>query len=358
MKGRIIPTSSSSSGRTWTPARFRLPTMGRWTRTAKASRSSARSRNSPPASPARPRSISSPGATSSYAMWWRWPESMAEAMRKKRRWRARAAWRRWRSTTCWVCGHLSRWSSSQPILIASPTRAPARPRCGVAGPHGAGDTARPGLKAAPQTEEPVTGSGRDDVFVADTRSGPFAPGATLDPSGSSEIEFQVDLGAGPDLLRVFGARGPDRFGGGGRDRLIGGSRGDTLVGGGGADVLAGRGGGDILVGRAGRDVLKRGGGGDLLIGGRGRDRMSGGPGHDQLRGGAGNDLLRGGPGHDEMNGGGRGGRGRDGRGDPRRAAIGGSWYRRRMPGVRSRRRRRPPPQLPAAGERSRGGPEG
>src|ERR687891_2771817 len=186
---------------------------------------------------------------------------------------------------------------------------------------------------------------------------PSRPGATLDPSGSSEIEFQVDLGAGPDLLRVFGARGPDRivvgsngvdldddaaanitmtrmaalvlgfggddvlsgrggadtggehelflglFGGGGRDRLIGGSRGDTLVGGGGADVLAGRGGGDILVGRAGRDVLKRGGGGDLLIGGRGRDRMSGGPGHDQLRGVAGNDLLRGGPGHDEMNGG-------------------------------------------------------
>ena len=186
---------------------------------------------------------------------------------------------------------------------------------------------------------------------------PSRPGATLDPSGSSEIEFQVDLGAGPDLLRVFGARGPDRivvgsngvdldddaaanitmtrmaalvfglrgddvlsgrggadtggehelflglFGGGARDRLIGGSRGDTLVGGGGADVLTGRGGGDILVGRAGRDVLNRGGGGDLLIGGRGRDRMSGGPGHDQLRGVAGNDLLRAGPGPDEVHGG-------------------------------------------------------
>jgi Ca2+-binding RTX toxin-like protein len=203
----------------------------------------------------------------------------------------------------------------------------------------------------------VTGTGRDDVFVVDKRSGLFAPGATPDPAGSSEIEFQVDLGGGPDLLRIFGTRGPDRivvgssgvdldddaaanitmtrmaalvlglggddvlsgrggadtggehelflglFGGGGRDRLVGGSRSDTLVGGGGADVLAGRGGGDILVGRAGRDVLKRGGGGDLLIGGRGRDRMSGGPGHDQLRGVAGNDLLRGGPGHDEMNGG-------------------------------------------------------
>jgi Ca2+-binding RTX toxin-like protein len=203
----------------------------------------------------------------------------------------------------------------------------------------------------------VTGSGRDDVFVVDLRGGPFAPGATPDPDGSSEIEFQVDLGAGPDLLRIFGARGPDRivvgssgvdldddaaanitmtrmaalvlglggddvlsgrggadtggehelflglFGGGGRDRLIGGSRGDTLVGGGGADALVGRGGADILVGRAGRDVLKGGGGGDLLIGGRGRDRMSGGPGHDQLRGVAGNDLLRAGPRHDEMHGG-------------------------------------------------------
>jgi Ca2+-binding RTX toxin-like protein len=167
----------------------------------------------------------------------------------------------------------------------------------------------------------------------------------------------VELGGGPDLLRIFGARGPDRivvgssgldlddddaanitmtrmaalvfgvggddvlsgrggadtggehelflgfFGGGGSDRLIAGLRSDTLVGGGGADVLAGRGGGDILVGRAGPDILKRGGGGDLLIGGRGRDRMSGGPGHDQLRGVAGKDLLRAGPGPDEMNGG-------------------------------------------------------
>src|SRR5918996_1445488 len=217
----------------------------------------------------------------------------------------------------------------------------------------------------------VAGSERDDVFVVDTGSGPFAPGATPDPAGSSEIDFHVDLGGGPDLLRIFGAAGPDRivvgssgvdldddaaanitmtrmaalvlgfggddvlsgrggadtggehelflglFGGGGRDRLIGVSRGDTLVGGGGADVLAGRGGGDILVGRAGRDVLKRGGGGDLLIGGRGRDRMSGGPGHDQLRGVAGNDLLRGGPGHDEMHGGGGGGRCRGGPGDTR-----------------------------------------
>jgi Ca2+-binding RTX toxin-like protein len=203
----------------------------------------------------------------------------------------------------------------------------------------------------------VTGSGRDDVLVVDIRSGPFAPGATPDPDGSSEIEFNVDLGGGPDLLRIFGTRGPDRivvgssgvnldgdaaanitttrmavlvfglgrddvlngrggagtggehevflglFGGGGEDRLIGGSRSDTLVAGGGADVLIDHGGADILVGRAGRDILKGDGGGDLLIGGPGRDRMRGGPGHDQLRGVAGNDLLRGGPGHDELNGG-------------------------------------------------------
>jgi Ca2+-binding RTX toxin-like protein len=215
----------------------------------------------------------------------------------------------------------------------------------------------------------VTGTGSDDVFVVDTRSGPFAPGATPDPIGSSEIEFQVDLGGGPDLLRIFGTDGPDRivvgssgvdidddaaanitmtrmaalvfglggddvltgrggagtggayelflglFGGGGRDRLNGGSRSDTLVGGGGADGLIGRGGGDILVGRSGRDITKGGGGGDLLIGGRGRDRMTGGPGHDQLRGVAGNDLLRAGPGRDELNGGGSRDRCRGGPGD-------------------------------------------
>ncbi len=203
----------------------------------------------------------------------------------------------------------------------------------------------------------VTGSVKDDVFVVDTRSGPFAPGATPDAAGSSEIEFHVDLGGGPDLLRIVATGGPDRivvgssgvdldddaaanitmtrmaalvlgfggddvlsgrggadtggayelflglFGGGDKDRLIGGSRSDTLVGGGGVDRLIGRGGGDILVGRSGRDTLKGGGGGDLLIGGRGRDRITGGPGHDQLRGMTGSDLLRAGPGRDEMNGG-------------------------------------------------------
>jgi Ca2+-binding RTX toxin-like protein len=208
----------------------------------------------------------------------------------------------------------------------------------------------------------VTGSGKDDLFVVDTRSGPFAPGATADPDGSSAIEFHVDLGGGGDLLRIFGTRGADRivvgssginldedaaanitmtrtavvvfglggddvlsgrggagtggehelflglFGGGGKDRLIGGPRADTLVGGGGADVLIGRGGQDILVGRAGPDVLTGGGGADLLAGGPGSDRMNGGPGNDQLFGVAGNDLLRGGPGRDDLKGGARRGR--------------------------------------------------
>src|SRR5918992_888492 len=97
----------------------------------------------------------------------------------------------------------------------------------------------------------VTGSGRDDVLVVDIRSGPFAPGATPDPDGSSEIEFNVDLGGGPDLLRIFGTRGPDR--------IVVGSSGVNLDGDAAANITTTR--MAVLVFGLGRDDVLNGRGG-------------------------------------------------------------------------------------------------
>lgn len=178
----------------------------------------------------------------------------------------------------------------------------------------------------------------------DLGGGPFAPGATREPEGASEIEIElsVDLGtaevtgtagddewhwglggANPGLnlnpadagdrdvdVRVVGpedqlgplvANGGDgddtivaapdarvrgrvvAFGDAGNDVLsTPASSGAQLHGGGGDDTITGGGRDDELLGDAGDDRIDGRGGADEITAGRGRDRVAGGPGPDAI----------------------------------------------------------------------------
>jgi Ca2+-binding RTX toxin-like protein len=146
--------------------------------------------------------------------------------------------------------------------------------------------------------------------VIDLGGGPFAPGFTPEPQGTSEIEIEY---LGQTFLNARGTSGPDRLGfsAGGLDLN---ADGDTDVTGAfTAILLAGRGGNDriapekgyarvtprrVLLGGAGKDTLIATPDGSVLHGGNGRDRLIGGAGHDNLTGGRGKDLMRGGKGRD------------------------------------------------------------
>jgi Ca2+-binding RTX toxin-like protein len=172
--------------------------------------------------------------------------------------------------------------------------------------------------------------------------GPFAPGATPEPQGASEIEVEF---SGPFILpSVVGTRRADEFrwGPGGahaglnlnprsagdedidvtvRGQLStlvaeGGPGDDAVVpapgevfpndgvfsqGGGGDDrLVAPRNTSGILAGGSGNDVLIGGRLFDLLSGDAGRDRLRGAGGADEISGGRGRDLLVGGPGRDSI----------------------------------------------------------
>jgi Ca2+-binding RTX toxin-like protein len=176
--------------------------------------------------------------------------------------------------------------------------------------------------------------------------GPFAPGATPETEGASEIEIEfrgnealgyvrgtvrgdefhwgpgpgdhagLNLNAqdagdqdvdvtvrGPAFLVAVGARGNDTIvptpgapfpnegvfsaGGQGDDRLIAPrNTGGILEGGAGDDVLIGGRRGDFLLGGDGNDRLRGVRGGDLIAAGRGRDLIFGGPGRDSINSGA------------------------------------------------------------------------
>jgi hypothetical protein len=151
--------------------------------------------------------------------------------------------------------------------------------------------------------------------------GPFAPGATAEADGSSEIEFELSMpgrlgfaeivgGAGPELIQV-GSLGP----GAGAVNLntaaestpdadvrLGGQEQLIVTGGGGRDLISAAGGNGFLGpfrglfgagGGAGRDVLVGGGLAAQLVGGPGRDRLVGTKGPDFLTGGGGRDLISG-----------------------------------------------------------------
>ena len=174
--------------------------------------------------------------------------------------------------------------------------------------------------------------------------GPFAPGATPEAEGASEIEIQYS--APFALVDVVGTARTDEFhwgpggahaglnlnphdlgdqdvdvtvrgrfsflvaqGAGGNDTIVPApgalfSKDDDVYseGGRGDDrLIAPRNSGGVLEGEAGDDVHIGGRPRDLLIGGGGNDRLRGAGGPDLISAGPGRDLIFGGPGRDRIN---------------------------------------------------------
>ncbi|HEX5018334.1 MAG TPA: calcium-binding protein, partial [Actinomycetes bacterium] len=183
----------------------------------------------------------------------------------------------------------------------------------------------------------VVGSTLSEDIYLNLENGGFTPGATSESNGASEIEFDLDLGAGTDRVTLLGGRGSDRLGfvkagqgtlNGDEDvdvtmtgvdvwRLDGGPGNDVLDGRGapkvevlgreGSDRLFGGPGRDSLYGDAGdepsgdgSDLLNGGGGDDYLYGYRGSDTLIGGDGDDHLTGADNNDDVKGGAGNDDL----------------------------------------------------------
>jgi len=144
--------------------------------------------------------------------------------------------------------------------------------------------------------------------------GPFAPGATPEPAGASEIEFVY---TDPTVIDIHGSGGADRLALGpasginlnGDDDVdvsgpftmivLEGGAGDDLIGpqsdysGTGAHlVIAGGGGNDNLIAAPDGGVLHGGAGRDTITGGQSGDNITGGRGKDLIRAGAGRDTIR------------------------------------------------------------------
>jgi len=138
----------------------------------------------------------------------------------------------------------------------------------------------------------VSGTGDTEVLTLDLTGGQFAPGATPEGTGTSEIEFTIDLGGGNDTLVVqYGALDDKgRLGSSGinlnvdddSDATLAGLELVTVNGGGGNDTISGAG----AAGTGGLFLLPL-----LLNGDDGRDKLTGGAANDVLNGGAGNDVL-------------------------------------------------------------------
>ena len=145
----------------------------------------------------------------------------------------------------------------------------------------------------------------------DLANGGFAPGATAEGTGTSEIEIEIDLMTGnettaqPDSVSITGT--------GAADTVRMGTLGINANGDDDADITGPAGGGTSTIraeaydisGLAGPDVISGAGGAD--VGGAfpiaPATRLDGGPAPDQLTGGDSSDTLIGGPGNDTENGG-------------------------------------------------------
>jgi Ca2+-binding RTX toxin-like protein len=169
----------------------------------------------------------------------------------------------------------------------------------------------------------VNGTTGAENITIDLSGGQFAPGAAVEGTGLSEIEFVVDLstgvldrvtftGSSGDDSMVIGASGANLNADDDVDVTLTGVELGTANGSGGADVVTGA--GDLVTGAAtalsltvngdgGDDVLAGGQGDDTLTGGTGSNVLSGGDGDDSLTGGQGDDTLAGGNGGDTLTGG-------------------------------------------------------
>jgi Ca2+-binding RTX toxin-like protein len=166
-------------------------------------------------------------------------------------------------------------------------------------------------------------AGSVEHLTVDLSGGLFAPGATPEGTGSSEIELSLLLGDATDMLTVSGSGGADRIaiGANGISFTPDGDVDLTMsplpaaveiLGLGGSDLVTGRGGSGagasypnaiVVDGGEGDDAIDGGAGGDTLSGGEGNDTLSGREGPDVMDGGAGNDSVAGNDGDDEVTGG-------------------------------------------------------
>lgn len=168
----------------------------------------------------------------------------------------------------------------------------------------------------------------EGAVQVDLGGGPFAPGATPEDDGTSEIEFNVALNGDDGFLDVLGSPGPDGLDYAIQDAAVevnlnAGAETQrdtdltvtdveimTILGRDGADqitaltgstsplsffffgVVVGAGPGpDVLTGSAGPDLLGGDRGNDLILGADGRDFLLGGRGRDRVLGGAGRDTA-------------------------------------------------------------------
>ncbi len=146
--------------------------------------------------------------------------------------------------------------------------------------------------------------------ILDLSGGPFAPGASLEPAGSAEIEIDY---VAPTFLDIRGTVAADRFGFGAGGVNLNGDDDADVTGLFTTLVIEGRAGNDLIspqsgytgaaasrvsLGGAGRDTLVATPDGGVLHGGNGRDRLIGGARIDNLTGGRGPDLIRAGKGRD------------------------------------------------------------
>ncbi|MEY2568718.1 MAG: hypothetical protein QOE35_3247 [Actinomycetota bacterium] len=139
----------------------------------------------------------------------------------------------------------------------------------------------------------VTGTDGAETLDLDLRDGQFKPGKTKEATGSSEIEIAMDLGAGSDVLRIYGTSSSNHFVLGALGVMLNGDGDRDLTSLAGVDAVE-------VFGGDGNDKISAAGGQDTgaplpvpvtINGNNGKDVVTGGAGFDSLRGGDGDDTL-------------------------------------------------------------------